>query len=165
LVVLILVNGSLYKKWISDAGVAHNKTLAIQVAKSDLLASEIAWLDNIPDTNIVSEAVQLRTASDTMMMFARDMKLKQANFGITITKLAVAGEASNSIVEINNRVTQINGVRYVPVDFMGNYTMITDLQAFSDWLIQQGMLVRKLKINDSYNFEMVLFMPVEDAHV
>lgn len=144
-----------------DAKVAQGKDLAIQTAKNDLLASEISWLQNVSDSNISSELGVLKNASDTMMMFARDMKLKQANFGITITKLAVAGEASNSIVDIKNRITLINNVSYVPVDLMGNYTMITDLHGFSDWLIKQGMLVRKLKISDSYSFEMILFMPVE----
>ena len=82
------------------------------------------------------------------------------HFAVTVSKAAVAGEASNSIVDLSTRVIAIDGQQYIPIDLFGTYIVLDDFEDFIDDFILRGIAVRKLKIGEGNSFELSLFVPV-----
>lgn len=160
LVGLVLVDYSLYKSWVVKESSKNRAAVATKQAEIDLLASEVSWLVNIPENATKSDKIRLRSVAETMMFFARDLKKEQANFAVTISKVAVAGEASNSIVELSTRVITIDGQPYIPIDLFGTYIVLDDFKGFVEDFILRGIAVRKLKIAEGNTFELSMLMPV-----
>lgn len=129
-------------------------------AEIDLLASEIAWLEQIPEESVKSKPVKTRSIAEAMMFFARDLKREHVNYSVKLDKVAVAGEASNSIVDLTSRLVVIDNQRYIPIDTSGSYLRLDGFKSFIDDFIVEGVLVRKLKIGESGGFELSILVPV-----
>jgi hypothetical protein len=154
---------SLYKEWIVNANKKNASSLASEQSKLDLMTAERDWLINVDSTNIRSDVHDLKGVNDTLITFARDLKLKKDGFGISIAKMVVAGEANNSIVEISNRIIVINGIQYIPIDIFGGYTLLNDVQQFINWMIANGYLLRSIKMTENFGFELSTFIPTSGA--
>jgi hypothetical protein len=160
LVGLVLVDYALYKSWVVKESAKNRAAVATKQAEIDLLASEVDWLANIPESATKSDKIRLRSVAETMMFFARDLKKEQANFAVTISKVAVTGEASNSIVELSTRLITIDGQSYIPIDLFGTYIVLDDFKRFIEDFTLRGVAVRKLKIAEGNTFELSILMPV-----
>lgn len=163
LVVLILVDFSIYKAVITKESKKNAAIEATKQAELDLLSSEIAWLNKVSSNNLAADNVQIKEISQALMFFSRDLKIRQVDFAMTFHKVAVSGEASNAIVDLTSRIVTINNQSYMPVDLSGKFTTLLDLELFVKDCIKQGYLVRKLSIQEGKIIDLSLFLPVKQG--
>lgn len=162
LVGLILVDSAYYKKSIVELTKSNKATERAQQAKNNLLQSEVDWLKAIDESkNVRTNNVWNFEVNKTLMQFARDIKYQQDSFGIKVSRLVVSGEASNSIVDVSNRLIVLDSVSYIPVDIGGTYLYLPDLTAYVKTLIKEGILVRKLNIGNALTFQMTIYIPTK----
>ncbi len=155
-----------YKNHIEKQKKYNKIAINQMLEKIALVNSERDWLTSL-DARVLTKKGQvgewLYSPDHTMMIFSRNIKIDQKKHHISIDKIGILGSASNSIVDTNSYLKKIADYYFIPIELRASYIHLDDLKSFIDGFIENGIIVRKVVINDSKSFELVIYVPTGKA--